>query len=228
MKPIEEKERYTLSKIVSDNLRQYIIEKKLKTGEKLPAERELAKMMEVSRVMIREALRSLESTGIIVIRHGEGAFVNTNDSSVILNHLLYFWKLNNEKINELFELRHVLERAAIEQIIISGKVDHLKELENIIDRMKETSESKKFQEYDIEFHSCLIKATENDLFVQLTDIIIEYFSSISHSQMDLAERNKTVNEHQLILEAVKQKNKKLALQFLKEHLEYSKKYILIK
>ncbi|CAM4018189.1 FadR family transcriptional regulator [Paenibacillus alkaliterrae] len=228
MKPIEEKERYTLSKIVSDNLRQYIIEKKLKTGEKLPAERELAKMMEVSRVMIREALRSLESTGIIVIRHGEGAFVNTNDSSVILNHLLYFWKLNNDKMNELLELRHVLEKAAIEQIILSAKVDHLKELENIIDRMKETSDTKKFQEYDIEFHSCLIKATENDLFAQLTDIIAEYFSSISHSQMDQAERNKTVNEHQLIVEAVKQKNKQLALQILKEHLEYSKKYILIK
>ncbi|NIK75342.1 DNA-binding FadR family transcriptional regulator [Paenibacillus castaneae] len=223
MKPIEEKERYTLSKIVSDHLRQYIIDKKLKTGEKLPAERELAKMMEVSRVMIREALRSLESTGIIVIRHGEGAFVNTNDSSVILNHLLYFWKLNNEKINELFELRLLLETAAVEQIILSGKVDHLKELENIIDRMKETSDSKKFQEYDIEFHSCLIKATENDLFAQLTDIIVEYFSSISHSQMDQTERDKTVNEHQLIVEAVKQKNNKLALQILKEHLEYSKK-----
>ncbi|WP_415783386.1 FadR/GntR family transcriptional regulator, partial [Lederbergia lenta] len=56
---------------MSDNLRQYIVENKMTTGDKLPSERDLAEMLAVSRVIIREALRTLESTGIIIIKHGE-------------------------------------------------------------------------------------------------------------------------------------------------------------
>ncbi|KRG14020.1 hypothetical protein ACA29_06530 [Lederbergia galactosidilytica] len=77
MKPIQENERFTLSKIISDDLKEYILKNKLTTGDRLPSERELSTKMEVSRVIIREALRSLEATGIITIRQGEGAFVNT-------------------------------------------------------------------------------------------------------------------------------------------------------
>ncbi|MEK3888609.1 FadR/GntR family transcriptional regulator [Bacillus sp. FSL K6-3431] len=224
MKPIEDKERYTLSKIVSDNLRKYIMENKMTTGDKLPSERDLASMLEVSRVIIREALRSLESTGIIVIRHGEGAFVNTDDSSIIFNHLLFFWQMNNEKIEELFELRHLLEKTAIEQLIANTEAEHLEKLNNIIDRMSHTTDPKLFKQLDIEFHRGLIQATNNELFSQLTDIIVQYFSSVPHSQMDQDNRNKTVYEHKMILEALKNKNKELALQLLSEHLQYSKKF----
>ncbi|MBS4197151.1 FadR/GntR family transcriptional regulator [Lederbergia citri] len=220
MKPIEDKERYTLSKIVSDNLRQYIIDHQLKTGDKLPSERDLAAMLNVSRVIVREALRALESTGIIVIRHGEGAFVNTDDTSVILNHLLFFWKMNNARIEELFELRKLLEKTAVEQIIISSDIEHLTGLETIIDKMTQTTDSDEFKELDIEFHKELIKATNNVLFSQLTDVIVQYFSGVSRV-MDEENRNKTVTEHQLIVDAIKDKNKNLALQLLNNHLQYS-------
>nr|WP_249308693.1 FadR/GntR family transcriptional regulator [Lederbergia citrea] len=222
MKPIEEKERFTLSKIVSDSLRQYIVDNKLTTGHKLPSERDLASMLDVSRVVVREALRTLESTGIIIIRHGEGAFVNTDDSSVILNHLLFFWQMNNEKIEELFELRQLLEKAAIEQIIEKTDIGHLQELDHIISEMSETIDPIKFKELDIDFHRGLIKATKNELFLQLTDIIVQYFANVSHSHMDDVQRNKAIKEHRLILEALKDNDKDLALHLLSEHLQYSK------
>ncbi|MBS4219571.1 FadR family transcriptional regulator [Bacillus sp. FJAT-49711] len=220
MKRIEDRERFTLSKIVSENLRQYIIDHQLKTGDKLPSERDLAVMLDVSRVIVREALRALESTGIIVIRHGEGAFVNTDDTSVILNHLLFFWRMNNERIEELFELRQLLEKTAIEQIIANSDTVHLAELEKIIFEMSQTTNSDAFKELDIEFHKELIKATNNELFTQLTDVIVQYFSGVSR-MMDEKNRNKTISEHQLIIDAIKDKNKKLAIQLLTDHLQYS-------
>ncbi|MCJ8008392.1 FadR/GntR family transcriptional regulator [Lederbergia wuyishanensis] len=223
MKRIEDRERFTLSKLVSDNLRQYIIDHQLKTGDKLPSERDLASMLNVSRVIVREALRALESTGIIVIRHGEGAFVNSDDTSVILNHLLFFWKMSNERIEELFELRQLLEKTAIEQIIVNSDTKHLTILENIIFEMSETSDSSAFKELDIEFHKELIKATNNELFTQLTDVVVQYFSGVSH-EMDELNRNKVVTEHQLIVDAIKDKNKNLALQLLNDHLQYSLVY----
>ncbi|MCR2822500.1 FadR/GntR family transcriptional regulator [Lederbergia panacisoli] len=221
MKRIEDRERFTLSKIVSENLRQYIIDHQLKTGDKLPSERDLAVMLDVSRVIVREALRALESTGIIVIRHGEGAFVNTDDTSVILNHLLFFWRMSNDRIEELFELRQLLEKTAIEQIINNSNTTQLTVLENIIFDMSQTKDSNTFKELDIEFHKELIKATNNELFKQLTDVIVQYFSGVS-LDMDEKNRNKTTVEHQLIVDAIKDKNKKLAIQLLNDHLQYSK------
>ncbi len=223
MKPIQDKERYTLSKIVSDNLRQYIVENKMTTGDKLPSERDLAEMLAVSRVIIREALRTLESTGIIIIKHGEGAFVNTDDPTVIFNHLLLFWEMNNEKTDELFELRHLLEKTAIEHIIANTEAEHLEELHNIMERMDKTTDPLSFKQLDIEFHRGLIQATKNQLFTQLTDIIVKYFSNAPHSQMDEADRMKTIQEHKLILEALKAKDKELAIQLLSEHLQYARK-----
>lgn len=220
LKRIEDKERFTLSKIVSENLRQYIIDHQLKTGDKLPSERDLAVMLNVSRVIVREALRALESTGIIVIRHGEGAFVNTDDTSVIFNHLLFFWKMNNERIEELYELRKLLEKTAIEQIITNSDTKHLVGLETIIFEMTRTTDSETFKELDIEFHKELIKATNNELFTQLTDVIVQYFSGVSRV-MDEENRNKTITEHKLILDAIKEKNKNLAVQLLNDHLQYS-------
>lgn len=222
LKPIAENERYTLSKMVSDNLRQYIMDNKLKTGDKLPSERDLAASLDVSRVIIREALRSLESTGIVTIRHGEGAFVNTDDSSMIFNHLLFFWQMNNDRIEELFELRLMLEKTAIEHIIKNTTVDHLKELDRITTQMSKTNDPMRFKELDIDFHKGLIKLTNNELFSQLTEIIVQYFSNTPHSHMDEEKRNKTVREHKLILEALKDKDKKLALKYLNDHLQYSK------
>ncbi|MBS4208669.1 FadR family transcriptional regulator [Bacillus sp. FJAT-50079] len=221
MKPIEVNERFTLSKIVSDSLRQFIIENNLSTGDKLPSERDLARMFDVSRVIVREALRSLESTGILSIRHGEGAFVNTDDTSVIFNNLLFFWQLNDDKSGELFELRHLLEKSAIEQLIAKGDTDRLHKLEDIIIEMSKIDDTLQFKTLDIEFHKALIQATENDLFIQLMDIITQYFSGVSHSHMNQDNRNKTVYEHKLILKALKDKDVKLALHYLNEHLQNS-------
>ncbi|MBO1004825.1 FadR/GntR family transcriptional regulator [Pseudogracilibacillus auburnensis] len=224
MKPIQENERYTLSRIVTDNLRNYIVENKLTTGDKLPSERDLASDMAVSRVIIREALRALESTGIIEIRHGEGAFVNTDDPSAIFKSLLFFWQINNAKVEELFELRHILEKTAIEQMIENSNEGHLLSLEQNIKNMSTTNDPDKFKEYDIQFHMGIINATKNELFSQLIDVIGQYFANVSPLQLTDFEKELTIREHKLIVEAMKNKDKKLALQLLDTHLQRSMTY----
>jgi GntR family transcriptional repressor for pyruvate dehydrogenase complex len=222
LNPIEDKERYTLSKIVSDSLRDYIIKNNLSTGDKLPSERELVKTLDVSRVVVREALHSLESTGIITIKYGEGAFVNTDDSSVASNNLLFFWQMKDKNSKDLFELRHLLEKGAVEHIIAKMDLEPLENLEKILQTMSETESLEKFKKYDIEFHLGLISATKNELFLQLADIIVQYFSNISPDQMTQLQKEKTVKEHKLLIEAMRNKDKGLALQILNDHLQASK------
>ncbi|MEH7380499.1 FadR/GntR family transcriptional regulator [Bacillus sp. JJ1533] len=222
MNPIEDKERYTLSKIVSDTLKDYIVKNNLTTGDKLPSERELVKMFDVSRVVIREALHALESTGIITIKYGEGAFVNTDDSSVVFNNLLQFWQMNDNNTEDLLELRHLLEKSAVEHLIEKTNIGQLDELESSIENMSKSKDLEEFTKYDIEFHLGLISATNNELFVQLGSIIVQYFSNLSSEELSKEEKEKAIQEHRLILMALKNKDKKEALQLLFDHFQGSK------
>ncbi|EKN66496.1 transcriptional regulator, pyruvate dehydrogenase complex repressor [Neobacillus bataviensis LMG 21833] len=221
MQPIEEKERFTLSKIVSDSLRDYIITNKLSTGDKLPSERELAKMLDVSRVIIREALHSLESTGILTIKHGGGAYINSDDSSVIFNNLLFFWQMKDKNSDELFDLRLLLEKEAIAHIISQSNQENLGNLEAKILLMKDTDEPEKFKEYDRDFHRELISTTQNELFMQLADIIVQYFANVSPPTISQLEKEQTIHEHQLLLQALKDRDKKVAYEILEGHLQRS-------
>lgn len=223
MKPIQDTERFTLSKIISDDLKEYIIQNKLTTGDRLPSERELAANMDVSRVIIREALRSLEATGLVTIKQGEGAFVNTDDPQVIFQHLFHFWKMNSEKTEELLELRFLLEKAAIEQICQHPDAEQFEQLETLIQKMEQTDDPDDFQQYDAAFHTGLIEATQNSLFIQLADTIVQYFAEAPAIPFTQEEKHVTVKEHAVILQALKTGKLNQALTTLEEHLQRPRK-----
>lgn len=226
MKPVNKDERFTLSKIVSDNLKQYILDHELKPGDKLPSERDLVKMMNVSRSILREALRTLESSGILIIRHGDGAFVQSDeDLSVISEQFLFMWKLGNKKQSDLLELRRIYESSAIEEAIFRASKEDLDTLEQLANQMKDLMDTKAIQDADIEFHRGLLKATNNDLFIQMADFIVEYFANVPHRHMDPQERDKSLNEHLQIVQAIREKDILKGKLLLREHLNYSKKHL---
>jgi len=225
MKPVQKDERFPLSKIVSEKIKQYIIDNRLGPGQKLPSEREFVKMLNVSRAVLREALRTLESSGILTIRHGEGAFMQNDDMSAFFEQLIFLWKIDNKKRSDLLELRHIFELAAIEQIVRHANADNLDTLEALALKTRTGPNTKAVQEADIEFHRGLLYATNNDLFAQLTDLIVEYFSNVPHHHMGEQEVLKASEEHLRIVEALRNRDDQQAKQLLREHLEFSKNYI---
>lgn len=222
VKPIQANERFTLSKIISEELRDYIINNKLTTGDRLPSERELAAQMEVSRVIIREALRTLEATGLITIRQGEGAFVNSDNPQLLFQHLFYFWKINGKKANELLELRMLLEKAAIEQLCQHPFPEKWMELESSISKMKEANDPEIIKQLDASFHTGLMEATQNSLFIQLADTIVQYFSELPAVSFTEEEKHITIQEHSLILQALKECKTSEAIKILETHLHRPK------
>ena len=133
--------------------------------------------------------------------------------------------MKNEKTEELFELRHLLEKTAIEQIIVHSDTEQLEDLRDNIKMMSQTRDLEMFKEYDIEFHRGIISATKNELFSQLADIIVQYFSNVSPSEMTKLEIDKTIEEHTLILKALKDKDKDMALHLLDVHLQHSRAFM---
>ncbi|MBI4560568.1 MAG: FadR family transcriptional regulator, partial [Candidatus Rokubacteria bacterium] len=92
-------------------IRTLISEGKLRSGDQLPPERELAESFKVSRTSVREALRALESIGLIEIRAGEGTFVREISVESLIEPLALVILTQREAVGELFEARRLLEPA---------------------------------------------------------------------------------------------------------------------
>lgn len=226
MNHIQKEERHTLSQKISEQLKQYIIEEQLVPGQTLPSERELAKLMQVSRPVIREALRALELSGVLSIRHGEGAFIQSHSVAPLFDQLLFLWKLDNKKVCDLFDLRQIFELAAIEQIVQRATVADFDHLEALALEMRQAGgDTELMQAADIRFHQALVSAAHHELFAQLTEVIVQYFARTSHHHMGQSEVDKTVAEHLHIVDALRKRDEAEAKRILRAHLEFSKKYV---
>ncbi len=100
-----------VSEKVLDQLKEAILLGKFKSGEKLPSERELTKEFQVSRGVIREAIRALEITGFVVTRQGPagGAFVTELSFDHVENAFLDLFLANKVSIPEMAHVRHFIE-----------------------------------------------------------------------------------------------------------------------
>jgi GntR family transcriptional repressor for pyruvate dehydrogenase complex len=224
MKPIEKAERYTLSKLVVQNLKQYMIQHNMTPGEKLPAERELSQIMNVSRAILREALRSLESSGILEIRHGEGAFISANSLSPLLEQLSFAASMSGTDGGELLEIRYMLEAAAIDELIRRGGAFPLEELERFRsaaaaakpgDLQAQTSEA------DAQFHLAVVRSLRNDSLTSLAELFIRQAAAKRQDHSDTA---RVANDHERYMLALGAADAESAKRVLREHLGFKPAY----
>src|SRR5215472_15074118 len=114
-------------------IRNLINEGKLKSGDKLPPERDLAERFRVSRASVREALRALESMSLIEIRLGEGTFVRGGSVDSLVEPLALVILAEREAVEDLFEARRLLEPPIAELAARRSTKEEIEEMERILD-----------------------------------------------------------------------------------------------
>ena len=138
----------------------------LKEGDKLPAERELADTLGVSRTSVRDAFLKLELDGIIDIKHGKGSFVKAGEPVPHIlettldteDHLLY----------EMLEFRAVLEVEAARLAAQRATSNDLQKIQAALERMAEaTTAIEAGIEADVDFHMSIVEASHNSVFIHL-------------------------------------------------------------
>src|SRR6059036_4083563 len=110
-----------------------IAEGRLKSGDQLPPERDLAEKFVVSRTSVREALRALESLGLIEIRPGEGTFIREVSVEALIEPLALVMASQRGAIAELFEARRLLEPAIAALAAGRATPEELSEMERILE-----------------------------------------------------------------------------------------------
>jgi len=151
-----------------------IMKGKLKPGDQLPAERELAEQFGVSRTAVREAIKALREKGLVEAFSGRGTFITNGTAQVIRQSLGRLTKFGRpDGLAQLAEVRGILEPeiSALAAVRIEPQhISALREAVGIMDRSLEDPIG--YIEADLDFHLTLAEAADNPLILSLIDSIV--------------------------------------------------------
>jgi DNA-binding FadR family transcriptional regulator len=204
---MREIKRETLPEQIAERLKEYIFERGLKPGDRLPTETELMRIFGVSRSSVREAIKALQLSGLIEVKPRRGAVVSNFDLKPVFDNLAYGLSLVTDVdiFLELLEARKALEIACLP--IVVEKIDdgHLERLEHWLNKMFNATSIDEHRTYDMLFHQTLVDATHNRFLVQMEILIFRFFQKL----YELFPRRSgiiSLNEHKEIYEACKSRD----------------------
>ncbi len=209
----------TLNKLAQDRVKDYIISKHLKPGDPLPPEAQLASDLGISRGPMREALRSLESLGIVEVRHGTGVFVREFNFDSMLDLLSYGLVFDQNRIGEISKIRKWLETAAIGEVIERITAQDIARIEAVFDRWEQKiAAHASTAEEDREFHRLLYSVLQNQSLIALIDIFWVVYHNVTIREITTDHHpTTTIQDHRNILAAVKKRDGARARKCIEQH-----------
>lgn len=169
--PLRRIQSLPLHKTVQDEIRQYIVREGLHAGDPLKPEAELARVFGVSRNSVREAVKALESVGVLETRRGSGVYIKQFSFAPLLESLPYGLMRGPEALNDLIGVRKTLESALIAdamQVLSDSSIDALRAL---LAEMKDRAEKGgDVRELDRAFHQLLFADLGNAMLLELFDL----------------------------------------------------------
>lgn len=205
-----------------------IAEGRLKSGDRLPPERDLAEKFVVSRTSVREALRALESLGLVEIRPGEGTFVREVSVEALIEPLAIVMASQREAIGELFEARRLLEPSIAALAAGRATPDEIQEMERILEEQaKEIAAGKTGLMQDAAFHSAIGSASHNRAITRIAHAIMDLLTQSREESLNTPGRpERSHQDHRRILHAIARRNEAAARQAMLDHLVAVERLVL--
>ncbi len=215
-RPIERRNTYEL---VADSLLALISERHLKPGDALPTERELMQHYGVGRSSVREALRMLESKGLISAG-GSGAFVVADFRNPLNDSLSLLLAVEEGSLRELFEVRRILEGEAVALATERGNESYLERMRAATELMREgLVDREEYIEADVAFHLTIAEATQNRLILHLMHAIRDQLERALGSIYKIpGSPEQSIEDHGLIIAAMSEGRPDEARERMREHL----------
>jgi GntR family transcriptional repressor for pyruvate dehydrogenase complex len=203
-------------------------EKQLGPGDKLPPERELAAMMQVSRPSLREALRALSMMNVLEVKQGSGTYVTSLETELLLEHLDFVLSLDESSLIELFEARKIVEIGIAGLAAQRITEEELAELEAGLARSRETLHHPvDFLRADEQLHKTITQAARNPIMSRVIDSISRLLMvSRSRTVEITGVREQTVEDHRVIVAALKRHDPEAAQEAMLQHLNHVEQRLL--
>ena len=207
-----------------------LILKKLKPGDKLPSERELAEMLGVSRSSIRDAIRGLELAGLVEPRQGAGTIVREISTGSVVNPFANALERKKELVGELLDFRKMLEPPLAARAATHASVEEISEMEEILRRQEEKQRAGEAAvAEDTEFHYSVAMASDNSVVIKVLDILMDLLRDTRERSLQVEGRGqKSLAGHRRILAAIRSHDAEAAKAAMRRHIEDVEEIVLDK
>ena len=206
---------------VLSHIKKMIQTGQLAVGDRLPTERTLSSELSISRNTVRDAMRMLESMGIVESRHGSGNYLSAHIDRYLSESLQFLLLLSQLSYLEINQLRRAVELEACRLALDVRSARQLEELRIILKRMENAPPDQRAFS-DQQFHNAILKASGNHLLVLISDALSEVCGSlISELSVALsAEKAKELQDmHRKLLTAFVNRSRKDSLDAVNRHYD---------
>jgi GntR family transcriptional regulator, transcriptional repressor for pyruvate dehydrogenase complex len=210
---------------IAHQLLEYFVSGKVKPGDRLPSERQLAESLGVSRSIVREALKSLGMLSLIKVKPGGGYYLQDVPSNLLPRSVEWGLLLGERHTEDLVEARGFIEVAVVRLAAERRDEKTLSRLQDLLAQMRTAHNNpKKFVEADIGFHIALGEASQNsalrDILSGMRSLLDVWVRRVVYAADDLPTRYR---RHLAIFEAIKKRDPEAAARAMAEHMESASK-----
>ena len=195
-------------------LAELIRKGRFRPGDRLPAERDLARQIKISRATLREALRVMQLQGVITSRRGAGNYIASGNAQDLAR------TLDELALKDIFELRFLLEPPIAALAAQRATTSDIATLENILRRHEQqAAHQKNIGDSDAEFHAALAAATHNRALVQIGSTLMQVIAPSRIKSLQTAQRaQSSLTSHRTLLDAVRAHDPQRAQSVMDEHI----------
>jgi GntR family transcriptional regulator, transcriptional repressor for pyruvate dehydrogenase complex len=212
---------FAATQLVVAHVRGLIEQGQLRSGDRLPPERELALQLGVSRASLRAGLRSLAAMGVVQTRHGSGSFITSGRPVLGTDALSFLAALHGFTPAQMFEARLVLEvsvaglaaeRAISDQLVVIS--------DEATGMFASLGDPQAFLLHDALFHRAVAQASGNPILSALVNMVSELFREQRRQTIGRAsDLKESAEEHRAIYQAIRAHNPERARRMMNNHLQ---------
>jgi GntR family transcriptional regulator, transcriptional repressor for pyruvate dehydrogenase complex len=213
--------RKTLTSQVIDHIVGRIKDGEIKPGDRLPTETALTAELGVSRTCVREAMKSLESLGLISVRQRIGATVLEPSAANLLNAEQFSLAVNSQQTDDLIEFRKIMEVGLASLAAEKADEADLGAMASALDTYRaELATNRVDCNTDMSFHAALARASKNPIAQMVWQMLSSRLAEVLSKTMTLPHIcEETLSDHEKIYRAIKSRDGRKAREAMRAHLE---------
>ena len=209
---------------IAQEIQRAILAGRLNTGERLPSERSMAQQFQVGRLTIREALRTLETKGLIRIKQGRGggSYIGITDPTVLPSMIIDNLQLEGLTSEQATEARMGLECAIVRFAIKHGTDEDLERIGKNVEESREIMGNAVAEDVVsklIDYHILVGEATHNVSLIMFIRALMEWARRALTDWIPSPDvQSKSYQDHRMIFESIKDKDVELAQRQMEDHV----------
>lgn len=225
LKPVE---RQNLADDLAQRVRQLIRAGSYQPGSRLPSINEMARLFGVAHPTLREALRKLETLGVVEIRHGSGVYVGEDHNPLVIPNPIFEGGVTRKLLLDLVDARVSIEKKTVSLAAEHATDSHLEQMRELLARAEANlDDGTVLAEVNLAFHHEIALASDNGVLGQILEVLASVIRQEQRIVLDTyGPRQKFHQEHLAILEALERKDADLAVERMQDHLEAVREMLL--